>query len=78
MTDPRREMIGVAEAARRLGVSEKTVRRMVERGDLPHIRVGPQIRIAVTVFDELEAHARGEPNTAAPAAMTMDAGRRPR
>jgi excisionase family DNA binding protein len=39
-------LISVAEAAQHLGVSSKTVRRWIEQGELPHHRLGRQIRIA--------------------------------
>lgn len=35
----------VAEAAEFLGVSERTVRRCIDRGELPAYRVGRQVRI---------------------------------
>jgi excisionase family DNA binding protein len=47
----------VAEAARRLAVSHMTVRRMIERGELTAVRVGPKlIRVRA---DELDALIRG-------------------
>jgi excisionase family DNA binding protein len=52
-------LLTVAETADRLRVSEKTIRRMIDRGDLPALRVGAQIRIAE---QELESwlYADGE------------------
>lgn len=42
----------IKEAADRLGVSHDTVSRLVERGDLPAIRVSKRIvRIPVPAFD---------------------------
>jgi excisionase family DNA binding protein len=49
-TDPSPQQAGrflsIAEVAVRLDVSEKTVRRMIERGDLRAHRVGRLIRVA--------------------------------
>ena len=42
---PPRPWCSVAEAARLLGVSDRTVRRAVARGDLPHRRVGRRLLI---------------------------------
>ena len=44
------------EAARRLGVTPKTVRYMVARGQLPGYHVGRHIRILSTA---VEAHMQG-------------------
>lgn len=41
-----RPLLNIAETAQRLRVSTKTVRRMIDRGELPALRVGSQIRIA--------------------------------
>lgn len=48
-------LLNARETATRLGVSEATVRRLVRRGDLPHLRVGSQIRVDAA---ELEAWLR--------------------
>ena len=40
----RPEVLGVREAAALLRVSEKTLRRLVGRGEVPHRRVGRQLR----------------------------------
>ena len=40
-----RPLLTVREVAERLAVSEKTVRRLIERGELPVLRVGVQIRV---------------------------------
>jgi excisionase family DNA binding protein len=39
------EVISMAEAARRLGVSARTVQRMVARGELPSVKVGAARRV---------------------------------
>jgi excisionase family DNA binding protein len=43
--EPGERFLSVAEVAKRLGVSEKTVRRKIESGDLPAHRVGKLIRV---------------------------------
>jgi len=44
----------VADAATRLGVDHKTIRRMITRGDLPARRVGPRlIRIRTVDLDAI-------------------------
>ena len=42
----------VKEVARMLGVAEVTVRREIERGNLPHIRIGRAVRITATALTE--------------------------
>jgi excisionase family DNA binding protein len=44
-------LLTVSEVAERLRVSVKTVRRLVERGQVPALRVGTQIRIDRDEFD---------------------------
>lgn len=39
-------VLSIAATAQHLGVSSKTVRRWIEQGELPHHRLGRQIRIA--------------------------------
>jgi excisionase family DNA binding protein len=55
-------LLTVAEAAARLRVSERTVRRAVTDGRLPHVRVGNRTRIAE---DDLAAWAT-PPNKSTP------------
>jgi excisionase family DNA binding protein len=50
-TVPNRLLLTVSEAAQQLRVSEKTVRRLIARTELPALRVGGQVRI-----DPLELH----------------------
>ena len=45
-------LLNARETATRLRVSEATVRRLARRGELPHLRVGSQIRVDAA---ELEA-----------------------
>jgi excisionase family DNA binding protein len=52
-TVPKGPLLTIADVAARLNVSEKTVRRMVERSDLPVVRLGHRsLRVDP---DELEA-----------------------
>jgi excisionase family DNA binding protein len=46
-------LLDIPAVARRLGVSGKTIRRAIDRGDLPAIRLGRLIRIAE---DDLERY----------------------
>jgi len=39
-------LLSVAAVALHLGVSEKTVRRLIQSGKLPSLRVGRQIRVS--------------------------------
>jgi len=49
------KLIDVRTAARRLGVGESTIRRMIQSGKLPHCRVGDVacIRIPAQAVDAL-------------------------
>ena len=45
------------QVAARLQVSGRTIRRMCDAGEMPHVRVGRQYRIPVDLFEDwLEAH----------------------
>jgi excisionase family DNA binding protein len=48
----------VETIARQLGVSSKTVRRMIERGELGHYRVGHLLRISEVQVQEYLARSR--------------------
>lgn len=55
--------MSVAEAARFVNLSEKTIRRLIEENKIPSIRVGNSIRIPVRWRDQLlqaadDAHER--------------------
>ncbi len=43
---PRDVLLKISEVARRLDVSDKTVRRWIERGELPVHKLGHSIRIS--------------------------------
>lgn len=70
------EYLTVAEVARRMRVSDKTVRRLVWSGDLPYIRLGTnkrcRIRIRETAVDRYmtsrEQPAMNAPRRKKPAA----------
>lgn len=51
------------DVAKRLGVSERTVRTFIKSGDLPHSRIGPSgktVRIALADLQEyMEARKTG-------------------
>lgn len=42
------EAVSVPDAARRLGVSTRTIQRMIRRGELPSIRVGGARRVHIS------------------------------
>ena len=42
---PRHPLLTIDDVATFLSISTKTVRRMIGRGELPHIRVGRQVRV---------------------------------
>jgi excisionase family DNA binding protein len=41
-------VVNLPQAAMALGVSVDTVRRLVSKGDLPHVRIGNRIRLRRT------------------------------
>jgi excisionase family DNA binding protein len=47
-----RPLLTVVQVAERLAVCEKTVRRLIDRGDLPALRVGAQIRIDAAQLEQ--------------------------
>jgi len=49
MSDP--EYLGAAEAAERLGISLRTVRRRIADGSLPSVRLGRAVRIPVSALE---------------------------
>jgi excisionase family DNA binding protein len=49
---PDRSLLSIYKTARRLSVSEKTIRRLIRSGELPALRVGGSVRIDP---DELNA-----------------------
>lgn len=58
-----RDLIPLAEAAARLGVSKDTVRRMIKRGDLPGYRVGLRmIRVSAADVRRAARPMGGDPS----------------
>ena len=47
---PQPQFITIADAAARLGVSEKTIRRWIAAGLLAAVRMGSQIRISISAL----------------------------
>lgn len=48
------DLVGIAEAARRYRVNHKTLRRMIDDGEIPAYRISPRIiRVDVKVLDRL-------------------------
>ncbi|HVM20147.1 MAG TPA: biotin carboxylase N-terminal domain-containing protein, partial [Egibacteraceae bacterium] len=47
--------IGPGEAARRLGVSTRTVQRWLREGRLPAVRVGGRLKVGASAFTDLPA-----------------------
>jgi excisionase family DNA binding protein len=45
ITAPDRPLLNVCKAARRVSVSEKTIRRLIRGGELPALKVGKSLRI---------------------------------
>lgn len=56
-TAPHRPLLRVRDAARGLSVSERTVRRLIAKGELPALKVGGQVRVDAA---ELAAYTYGE------------------
>jgi excisionase family DNA binding protein len=45
-------LLNVPEVARRLRVSDKTVWRLLDAGDLPYVRIGARILVRPSDLDE--------------------------
>jgi excisionase family DNA binding protein len=56
--EPGEQFLSVAEVAKRLGVSEKTVRRKIASDDLPAHRVGKLVRVSERVLTAYVMRAR--------------------
>lgn len=44
-------LLNTHESAEQLAVSERTVRRLIARGDLPAVRVGRTVRVSQDALD---------------------------
>ena len=56
---PLPKFLTVQEVADNLAVSAKTVRRLIDRGDLPRHKLGRQVRISERDFRDFVALRRG-------------------
>jgi excisionase family DNA binding protein len=56
--EPEERFLSVAQVAKRLGVSEKWVRRKIAAGDLPAHRVGRLLRVGERTLQDCLARAR--------------------
>lgn len=59
-TERGHHLLTVRKVAERLATSEKTVRRLIDAGDLPTIRFGRNLRIAPADLDRFIAAHRCE------------------
>jgi putative molybdopterin biosynthesis protein len=57
------EWLSTQEAARRLGITTRTLYRFVDLGELPAYRMGRVIRLQATDVDEFISKSRIEPGT---------------
>lgn len=57
------EWLSTQEAARRLGVTTRTLYRFVDQGELPAYRMGRVIRVKATDVDVFIEASRIEPGT---------------
>jgi excisionase family DNA binding protein len=57
------EWLSTQEAARRLGITTRTLYRFVDQGELPAYRMGRVIRLQAADIDEFIAKSRIEPGT---------------
>jgi len=57
------EWLSTQEAARRLGITTRTLYRFVDQGDLPAYRMGRVIRVQASDIDDFIAKSRIEPGT---------------
>ena len=56
---PASQFLDIPAVAARLDISSKTVRRMIERGDLPVYRIGKLLRISEADLANYLANMRG-------------------
>ncbi len=65
--------IGPSDAARRLGVSTRTVQRWLKAGLLPSIQIGDRLKVHPSAFDDRVAGSNAEPLAAQPSAAVPEA-----
>jgi excisionase family DNA binding protein len=51
-TDPLGEVLGVRQAARYLGIGQRTLYAMARAGEVPHFRLGQSLRFSRSALDE--------------------------
>ena len=51
-------LLTISEAAEYLSISERSIKRLIARGDLPCIRVGSALRFAFADLEAFIAHNR--------------------
>ena len=56
-----RTLVTVAELAGRWGVDRKTLLGMIDRGELPVLRLGRLIKISLSVVERLESQGSAAP-----------------
>ena len=56
MAEVRNEFLTVAEVASLLRLNQQTIRNMIDRGELPAVRVGRRVRIMHADLDRLLEH----------------------
>lgn len=60
LAEPEKALLTVAEAARRLSLGRATAYQMVQRGELPVVRIGRAVRIPARALEEwVAAHTLG-------------------
>lgn len=47
------DLISLTDAGRRLGISRRTLRRMIDRGELPGYRVGRLVKVSARDVDRV-------------------------
>jgi putative molybdopterin biosynthesis protein len=56
-------LLTIEEVKTRLGISDKTVRRLIKRGDMPVIRIGRQLRVSEADLQRFLNECRLRPNS---------------
>ena len=69
------DAIGPGEAARRLGVSTRTVQRWLREGRLPGLRVGSRLKVAASALPPAAASLRAQSGTPRPIERLLVANR---
>ncbi|MEY2419964.1 MAG: hypothetical protein QOI95_31 [Acidimicrobiaceae bacterium] len=57
------QWLSTAEAAKRLGITPRTLYRFIDQGDIPAYRFGRVIRLKADEVDGFIEHCRIEPGT---------------